>query len=127
MKQPKILVVAGKGECQCLVRNLQELGSVVVAEDLQAAVNRLQHDEIDVVFSAWDLAGGRWTDLLATMRVQGVDVPTIVYYHCAGEAEWARSLKEGAFDLLAPPFDPYKLSITLEHALASRVRLPSVA
>lgn len=119
-KPPKILVVTGSDECPCLIDNLRPLGEVVVASGMKEGLSRLQNGDIDVLFSAWNIQDGNWRDLLAGLRQQGNSVPAVVYYHCAGEADWMSVLQEGAFDLLAPPFDPYKLSVVLEHAVASQ-------
>ena len=126
-RMPKVLVVDGGQECGCLQSNLQELSEVVLVSGLDEAVGKLRTEQFDAVFSAWELADGTWADLMAALREQGVEVPAIVFYHCAGEAEWMKALDAGAFDLLAPPFDKYKLSVVLEHALASRQCLAAVA
>lgn len=127
-RKPRILVVSGKDDCGCLISSLQTLGQVEVATSLGEAIGRIQAENFDVVFSAWDLEGGNWSDLLTAAKEKGVNSPvSVVYYHCAGEDEWMDALQAGAFDLLAPPFDPYKLSVVLEHALASKQDLASVA
>jgi DNA-binding NtrC family response regulator len=125
--KPKVLVVLGGRECECLQANLQELSQVVVASGLEEALGKLRSERYDAVFSAWELQGGTWSDFVSSLREQGIHVPAIVYYHCAGEAEWMKALDGGAFDLLAPPFDKYKLAVVLEHVMASRRGLAAVA
>lgn len=126
-KLPNVLVVLGAQECGCLVKHLEELGSVAVAGNLDEAMQALRKGDFDAVFSAWEFAGGRWPELMTALKEANIRVPAIVYYHCAGEREWMQALEAGAFDLLAPPFDKYKLSVVLEHARASREPMAAVA
>lgn len=124
---PKVLVVLGSQECGCLVENLRELGEVVTATGVDEAMQALRQEEFDAVFSAWQFPQGVWSDLLAALQSERISVPAILYYHCADEREWLQALEAGAFDLLAPPFDKYKLSVVLEHARSSRPHMAAVA
>jgi DNA-binding NtrC family response regulator len=124
---PKVLVVLGSQECGCLVQNLRELSEVVTATGMDEAMQALRREEFDAVFSAWEIPGGLWSELLTALQSEKMSVPAILYYHCADEREWLQALEAGAFDLLAPPFDKYKLSVVLEHARSSRRRMAAVA
>ena len=126
-QQPNILVAAGSEECGCLLENLQKLGAVTATQSLSETLQRLKSEDFDVLFCAWEMNGGTWADLLNELRHEGIDLPTVVYYHCGGEAEWMKTLEAGAFDLLAPPFDRYKLAVLLEHVMASREHVKQVA
>ena len=124
---PKVLVVVGSQECGCLVKHLQELRQVVTAAGLDEAMQALRKTEFEAVFSPWEFVGGNWSDLMASLHKEEVRVPAIFYYHCAGEGEWMQALEAGAFDLLVPPYDKYKLSVVLEHARASQQHVAAVA
>jgi DNA-binding NtrC family response regulator len=127
VRTPNILLVEGVAECQCLREKLEAFGEVTVAENLQQALMRLGTGTFDVIFCAWDIRGGSWGDLMAAINDRIEDIPTVIYYHCGGENEWMKTLQSGAFDLLVPPFDDYKLTVLMEHALATSARRTQVA
>lgn len=126
-RQPKILLLAGNTECGCLLKNLETLGAVAVTQNLPETLRLIKSGDFDILFAAWEFSDGTWANLMASLKRQGIQLPTVIFYHCGGEAEWMKTLQAGAFDLLAPPFDFYKLTVLLEHALASGEHIQQVA
>ena len=126
-RKPNILVAAGNSECGCLVKHLKALGNVTETWTVAETLQHFKSREFDVLFCAWEIQDGTWSDLMEVLQNEKLQLPTIVYYHCGGEAEWTEALDHGAFDLIVPPFDPYKLTVLLEHAMASREHVQQVA
>lgn len=126
-RQPNILFVTGNTECGCLLENLSALGAVTTTQTLPETLRQLKSGDFDVLFCAWEFRGGAWADLLASLKRHGLELPTVIFYRCGGEAEWMKALQAGAFDLLAPPFDLYKLRVLLEHAMTSGGHVQQVA
>lgn len=75
------------------------------ADNLSSALALLQQHEIAVVLCERDLRSGTWIDMLEHIDALQHAPSLIVTSRLADECLWSEALTQGAWDVLAKPFD----------------------
>jgi DNA-binding NtrC family response regulator len=117
-KLPRVLLISGDCECGSLEENLHGLAEITITQSINETLHTLNSVAFDVLFCPWEIKGCRWSDFTGSLKNLHPNLPLVIYYHCGGEPEWTEVLEAGAFDLVAPPFEPEKLESLLENAVA---------
>jgi DNA-binding NtrC family response regulator len=96
---------------------------ITLAEDLPAALEKLAHQEISVVFCAACFHCGSWVEALQTIGFLHPSIPVVVVNENSQTQTLADRQSEmysaGAFDVLHDPQDELSVTVVLAHALAS--------
>lgn len=110
-----------------LVRQLSQRYKCVEANSFMGALDRLREDDFGVVIADIQMPGISGVELLrkivekyketSVIMVSGVERPQVVL----------DTMREGAFDYLIKPCDPYLLELTIERALEHRTLLRNAA
>jgi DNA-binding NtrC family response regulator len=107
--------------CDLLSSALSQNGvQVFTASNGLHALKVLEQEEIDLVISDWRMPGMDGPQLLAEIKQRYPSLPVIVMtaYSTVKNAE--QSMRNGAFDYIAKPFDIDELDITVSKALQFR-------
>ena len=95
--------------------NVTEVGTLA---DL---VRLLSKGGYDALFCGWEIAGGTWHDALNAVQQRASELPVVVVARLGGEKQWVEVLGQGAFDMIAEPYQMRDPSADpLEHAAASK-------
>lgn len=80
----------------------------------------MEREDIDLVISDWRMPGMDGPQLLAEIRTRYPQVPVIVMTAYSTVKNAVQSMRNGAFDYIAKPFDIDELDITVSKALQFR-------
>jgi len=110
--------------CDLLVSALSQ-GEVQVftAGNGLAALEVMEQETIDLVISDWRMPGMDGPQLLAEIKQRFPEVPVIVMTAYSTVKNAVTSMRNGAFDYIAKPFDIDELDITVHKALQFRAIL----
>ena len=90
--------------------------SLSLAQSLQEAAILLASEQISVIITDRELAGGSWQDLMHLAR-GCILPPVLIVTHRFSEIEMLdQLLKQGAYDVLAKPFQEIELSQIISFA-----------
>jgi two-component system response regulator HydG len=89
---------------------------VIVCQTPEEALERIEHDEVDVVLTDFNMAGLSGTALCARIVESGRDVPVIVMTAFGSMDSAVESIRAGAYDYVTKPLDMTELALTLERA-----------
>jgi DNA-binding NtrC family response regulator len=84
------------------------------------ALKVLEQEDIDLVISDWRMPGMDGPQLLAEIKVRFPQLPVIVMTAYSTVKNAVQSMRNGAFDYIAKPFDIDELDITVSKALQFR-------
>ena len=84
------------------------------------ALKVLGEEDIDLVISDWRMPGMDGAQLLATIKSRFPHLPVIVMTAYSTVKNAVQSMRNGAFDYIAKPFDIDELDITISKALQFR-------
>lgn len=93
---------------------------VFVAGNGLHALKVLEQEDIDLVISDWRMPGMDGPALLAEIKVRYPHVPVIVMTAYSTVKNAVQSMRNGAYDYIAKPFDIDELDITVAKALQFR-------
>ena len=117
-----ILVVDDEPKlCDLLASALgQNSVQVFIAGNGLHALKVLEQEDIDLVISDWRMPGMDGPALLAEIKVRYPHVPVIVMTAYSTVKNAVQSMRNGAYDYIAKPFDIDELDITVTKALQFR-------
>ena len=117
-----ILVVDDEPKlCDLLSSALNQNGiQVFTAGNGLHALAVLEQEDIDLVISDWRMPGMDGPQLLAEIKVRFPQLPVIVMTAYSTVKNAVQSMRNGAFDYIAKPFDIDELDITVSKALQFR-------
>jgi two-component system NtrC family response regulator len=117
-----ILVVDDEPKlCDLLVSALGQNGiSVFTAGNGLHALKVLESEDIDLLISDWRMPGMGGPQLLAEVKTRYPQMPVIVMTAYSTVKNAVESMRNGAFDYIAKPFDIDELDITVSKALQFR-------
>ncbi|KAB0498813.1 sigma-54-dependent transcriptional regulator [Pseudomonas vancouverensis] len=107
--------------CDLLASALSQNGiSVFTAGNGLHALKVLEAEDIDLVISDWRMPGMDGPQLLAEIKSRFPQLPVIVMTAYSTVKNAVQSMRNGAFDYIAKPFDIDELDITVHKALQFR-------
>ncbi|ROL72473.1 sigma-54-dependent Fis family transcriptional regulator [Pseudomonas chlororaphis] len=107
--------------CDLLSSALSQNGvQVFTASNGLHALKVLEQEEIDLVISDWRMPGMDGPQLLAEIKQRYPSLPVIVMTAYSTVKNAVQSMRNGAFDYIAKPFDIDELDITVSKALQFR-------
>jgi two-component system NtrC family response regulator len=107
--------------CDLLVSALsQDTVQVFSAGNGLEALALLDKESVDLVISDWRMPGMDGPQLLAEIKLRFPQVPVIVMTAYSTVKNAVQSMRNGAFDYIAKPFDIDELDITVNKALQFR-------
>ena len=107
--------------CDLLSSALTQNGvQVFTAGNGLLALEVLEQEDIDLVISDWRMPGMDGPKLLAEVNLRFPDVPVIVMTAYSTVRNAVQSMRDGAYDYIAKPFDIDELDITVAKALQFR-------
>ncbi|MHA6128744.1 sigma-54-dependent transcriptional regulator [Pseudomonas fluorescens group sp. PF-1] len=107
--------------CDLLASALSQNGiSVFTAGNGLHALKVLEVEDIDLVISDWRMPGMDGPQLLAEIKSRFPQLPVIVMTAYSTVKNAVQSMRNGAFDYIAKPFDIDELDITVSKALQFR-------
>lgn len=107
--------------CDLLTSALSQNGiQVFTAGNGLHALKVLESEDIDLVISDWRMPGMDGPQLLAEMKIRYPQLPVIVMTAYSTVKNAVQSMRNGAFDYIAKPFDIDELDITVSKALQFR-------
>ncbi|MGB8920894.1 MAG: sigma-54 dependent transcriptional regulator [Pseudomonas sp.] len=117
-----ILVVDDEPKlCDLLASALGQNGiSVFTAGNGLHALKVLESEDIDLLISDWRMPGMGGPQLLAEVKTRYPQMPVIVMTAYSTVKNAVESMRNGAFDYIAKPFDIDELDITVSKALQFR-------
>ncbi|MFW0757969.1 sigma-54-dependent transcriptional regulator [Pseudomonas sp. H11T01] len=117
-----ILVVDDEPKlCDLLSSALSQNGiQVFTAGNGLHALTVLEQEDIDLVISDWRMPGMDGPQLLAEIKLRFPQLPVIVMTAYSTVKNAVQSMRNGAFDYIAKPFDIDELDITVSKALQFR-------
>ena len=117
-----ILVVDDEPKlCDLLASALGQNGiSVFTAGNGLHALKVLESEDIDLLISDWRMPGMDGPQLLAEVKTRYPQLPVIVMTAYSTVKNAVESMRNGAFDYIAKPFDIDELDITVSKALQFR-------
>ncbi|MGE7957391.1 sigma-54-dependent transcriptional regulator [Pseudomonas sp. NPDC089530] len=117
-----LLVVDDEAKlCDLLASALSQDGiQVFTAGNGLHALKVLEQEEIDLVISDWRMPGMDGPQLLAEIKQRYPQVPVIVMTAYSTVKNAVQSMRNGAYDYIAKPFDIDELDITVSKALQFR-------
>ena len=80
----------------------------------------LEQEDIDLIISDWRMPGMDGSQLLAEVKVRYPHLPVIVMTAYSTVKNAVQSMRDGAYDYIAKPFDIDELDITVSKALQFR-------
>lgn len=93
---------------------------VFIAGNGLHALKVLEQEDIDLVISDWRMPGMDGPQLLAEIKVRYPQLPVIVMTAYSTVKNAVQSMRNGAYDYIAKPFDIDELDITVAKALQFR-------
>ncbi len=90
----------------------------------QAAAERIQEDDFDVVVTDLKMAGMDGIEVLKTIKILQPDVPVLIITGYSTVETAVEAMKQGAFDYIAKPFTSDLIIGKIRKAIASRVSAP---
>ena len=100
--------------CDLLASALSQSGiQVFTASNGLHALKVLECDDIDLVISDWRMPGMDGPQLLAEIKTRYPQLPVIVMTAYSTVKNAVQSMRNGAFDYIAKPFDIDELDITV--------------
>jgi DNA-binding NtrC family response regulator len=117
---PKVLVVDDEKRIRFALSVLMEGTGieVVTAESAEEALTRL--DGVDVVVTDLEMPGKSGLDLLEEVRALDATIPVILITAFGSERIAVETLKRGAYDYIAKPFDNDEVSYSIQRACETR-------
>jgi DNA-binding NtrC family response regulator len=107
--------------CDLLASALNQNGiTVFTAGNGLHALKVLETEDIDLVISDWRMPGMDGPQLLAEIKSRFAHLPVIVMTAYSTVKNAVQSMRNGAFDYIAKPFDIDELDITVSKALQFR-------
>ena len=107
--------------CDLLASALSQNGiTVFTAGNGLHALKGLEAEDIDLVISDWRMPGMDGPQLLAEIKNRFPQLPVIVMTAYSTVKNAVQSMRNGAFDYIAKPFDIDELDITVSKALQFR-------
>ncbi|NBB62827.1 response regulator [Pseudomonas sp. ODNR1LW] len=107
--------------CDLLASALNQNGiTVFTAGNGLHALKVLETEDIDLVISDWRMPGMDGPQLLAEIKSRFAHLPVIVMTAYSTVKSAVQSMRNGAFDYIAKPFDIDELDITVSKALQFR-------
>ena len=107
--------------CDLLASALSQNGiSVFTAGNGLHALKVLEVEDIDLVISDWRMPGMDGPQLLAEIKSRFPQLPVIVMTAYSTVKNAVQSMRDGAYDYIAKPFDIDELDITVSKALQFR-------
>ncbi|MGF0240807.1 sigma-54-dependent transcriptional regulator [Rhodococcus sp. IEGM1300] len=107
--------------CDLLTSALSQNGiQVFTAGNGLHALKVLESEDIDLVISDWRMPGMDGPQLLAEIKIRYPQLPVIVMTAYSTVKNAVQSMRNGAFDYIAKPFDIDELDITVSKALQFR-------
>jgi DNA-binding NtrC family response regulator len=107
--------------CDLLASALSQSGiQVFTAGNGLHALKVLEAEDIDLVISDWRMPGMDGPQLLAEIKTRYPHLPVIVMTAYSTVKNAVQSMRNGAFDYIAKPFDIDELDITVNKALQFR-------
>ncbi|AZE50842.1 Two component, Sigma-54 Specific, central transcriptional regulator of acidic amino acid uptake [Pseudomonas chlororaphis] len=107
--------------CDLLSSALNQDGiQVFTAGNGLHALKVLEQEEIDLVISDWRMPGMDGPQLLAEVKQRYPQIPVIVMTAYSTVKNAVQSMRNGAYDYIAKPFDIDELDITVSKALQFR-------
>ncbi|TPG76672.1 sigma-54-dependent transcriptional regulator [Pseudomonas arsenicoxydans] len=107
--------------CDLLASALSQSGiQVFTAGNGLHALKVLEAEDIDLVISDWRMPGMDGPQLLAEIKTRYPQLPVIVMTAYSTVKNAVQSMRNGAFDYIAKPFDIDELDITVNKALQFR-------
>lgn len=107
--------------CDLLASALSQNGiQVFTAGNGLHALKVLEAEDIDLVISDWRMPGMDGPQLLAEIKIRYPQLPVIVMTAYSTVKNAVQSMRNGAFDYIAKPFDIDELDITVSKALQFR-------
>jgi len=107
--------------CDLLASALSQSGiQVFTAGNGLHALKVLEAEDIDLVISDWRMPGMDGPQLLAEIKTRYPQLPVIVMTAYSTVKNAVQSMRNGAFDYIAKPFDIDELDITVNKALQYR-------
>ena len=107
--------------CDLLASALSQNGiSVFTAGNGLHALKVLEVEDIDPVISDWRMPGMDGPQLLAEIKSRFPQLPVIVMTAYSTVKNAVQSMRDGAYDYIAKPFDIDELDITVSKALQFR-------
>ncbi|KAF0865026.1 sigma-54 dependent transcriptional regulator [Pseudomonas sp. LD120] len=107
--------------CDLLSSALSQNGvQVFTASNGLHALKVLEQEDIDLVISDWRMPGMDGPQLLAEIKLRYPQLPVIVMTAYSTVKNAVQSMRNGAYDYIAKPFDIDELDITVSKALQFR-------
>jgi len=103
---------------------------LLTATSLPAALTLLGRNQVGVVLCERDLLPGTWIGLLEYIDTLPVPQPLILTSRLADERLWAEALNQGAWDVLAKPFNHSEVFRSVKSASLhwhDQIELPALA
>ncbi|HET7552513.1 MAG TPA: sigma-54 dependent transcriptional regulator [Gemmatimonadaceae bacterium] len=101
-----------------VARTLQQIGhDTIVVHDVPGALGALDGNTVDLIISDYKMPGLTGLEFLEVVREQGYDTPLILLTGYATVANAVASIKGGAADYLAKPFEISELEWAVTQAL----------
>ena len=117
-----VLVVDDETNMQRVMRMILEGAGheVAVADSAEAALPHLQNPNLDVILTDLKMPGLGGEGLVRRSRRERPDVPVIIVTAHGTIASAVKSVRDGAADYLAKPFEPEQLEIAVLNAIKLR-------
>jgi two-component system response regulator AtoC len=118
----RVLVVDDERKMRRVLQILLERMGVesVAADSAEEAIERLEHEQIDLVLTDLRMPGASGIELLGRVRVLDPEVPVIVMTAYGTIETAVDAMKRGAFDYVLKPFDLEVIELTIRKALDMR-------
>jgi DNA-binding NtrC family response regulator len=114
-----LLLTEGK-DVASLLKALPEHANVTEVSSLSHLASLLSLGDYDVLFCGSEIPGGTWHDALGEVQQRACEIPVVVVARLGGEKQWVEVLGQGAFDMIAAPYQLQGILYLLEHAAASK-------
>jgi len=117
-----VMVVDDEQNMQAVMRMvLEEAGyDVIAAESAEAALTQLKSPALDVIVTDLKMPGIGGEELVRRCRGARPDVPVIIVTAHGTIRSAVASIRDGAADYLAKPFEPEQLEISVHNAVKLR-------
>jgi len=117
-----VMVVDDEQNMQAVMRIvLEEAGyAVITADSAEAALVHLKSPELDVIVTDLKMPGIGGAELVLRCRSARPDVPVIIVTAHGTIRSAVTSIRDGAADYLAKPFEPEQLEISVHNAVKLR-------
>ena len=117
-----VMVVDDEQNMQAVMRMvLEEAGyEVIAADSAETALTQLKSPELDVIVTDLKMPGISGEELVRRCRGARPDVPVIIVTAHGTIRSAVASIRDGAADYLAKPFEPEQLEISVHNAVKLR-------